>query len=141
MYMDVVTGKWPPRDSSFTVTGSTRTLLYYLVDGIYPRFAFFVAPYPNPQTPQQRTFNLLQETLRKDVERILGILTARFQIMLHPCRMCTVSRLVLTTQTVVILHNMVVEARRDSFLSVAIHPLRGGWSGRSGWGRWGWRGP
>jgi len=117
MYMDVITGKWPPREFSFTVNGNTRTLLYYLVDGIYPRFAFFVAPFPNPQTLEQRTFNRLQEALRKDVERLFGILTARFHVMLHPCRMWTVPQMVLTTQTVAILHNMVVEARRDGFLS------------------------
>jgi len=55
MNMDVVTRKWPPRGFSFPVNGSTCTLLYFLVDGIYPRFAFFVAPYPNPQTFEQRT--------------------------------------------------------------------------------------
>ena len=115
MYMDVITGKWPPR--SFTVNGNTRTLLYYLVDGIYPRFPFFVAPYPNPQTLEQRIFNRLQEAVRKDVELLFGILTARFHVMLHPCFMWTVPQMVLTTQTVAILHNMVVEALRDSFLS------------------------
>ena len=100
LYMDVITGKWPPRHCPFTVNGNTRTLLYYLVDGIYPRFAFFVAPYPNPQTREQRTFHCLQEALRKDVERLFGILTARFHIMLHPCRFWSVPRMVLTTQTV-----------------------------------------
>jgi len=111
--MDVITGKWPPRDFSFTVNGNTRTLLYYLVDGIYPRFAFFVAPYPNPQTREQRTFNRLQEALRKDVQRPFGILSARFYVMLHPCRLWSVPQMILTTQTVAILHNMGVEARRD----------------------------
>jgi len=136
MYMDVVTGKWPPRDFSFTVNGNTRTLLYYLVDEIYPRFAFFVAPYPNPQTPEQRTFNRLKEALRKDVERLFGILTARFHVMLHPFRMWTVPRMVLKTQTVAILHNMVVEARRDSFFSRSRSTLcgAGGASGAGGAG-------
>jgi len=85
LYMDVITGRWPPRDCPLTVNGNTRTLLFFLVDGIYPRFAFFVAPYPNPQTREQRTFNLLHEALRKDVERLFGILTARFHSLLHPC--------------------------------------------------------
>jgi len=119
MYMDVVTGKWPPRYFSFIVNGNTRTLLYYLVDGMFPRFVFFVAPYPNPQTPEQRTFNRLQEALRKDVEQLFGNLPARFYVVRHPCRMWTVPRIVRTTQTVAILHNMVVEARRDNFLSQA----------------------
>jgi len=59
MYMDVITGKWPPREFLFTVNGNTRTLRYYLVDVIYPRFAIFDAPFPNPQTVEQRTFNRL----------------------------------------------------------------------------------
>jgi len=126
LYMDVITGKWPPRDCPFTVNVNTRTLLYYLVDGIYPRFAFFVAPYPNPQTREQRTFNRLQEALRKDFERLFRILTARFHIMLHPCRYWSVPRMVLTTQTVAILHNMVVECRRDGFVSLSRSLVCGG---------------
>jgi len=103
-------------------------LLYYLVEGIYHRFAFFVAPYPNPQTREQRTFNRLQEALRKDAERLFGILMARFHIMLHPCRYLLVPRMVLTTQTVSISHNMVVEARRDGFVSRS----RSSWYGGGG---------
>jgi len=136
MYMDDVTGKWPMSDCSLTVNGNTLTFLYYLVDGVYPRFAFFVAPYRNPQTPEQQTFNRLQEALRKDVERLLDILTARFDVMLHPYRMWTVPRMVLTTQTFVILHNMVVEARQDSLLarSRSTHYGAGGADGTGGGG-------
>jgi len=136
MYMGVVTGKWPPRDFSFTVNGNTRTLLYYLVDGIYPLYSFFVAPYPSPQTPKKRTFNRLQEALRKDVEQLFGILTARFHVMLHPSRMWSVPRMVLKTQTVAILHNMVVEARRDniSSRSRSTHYGAGGAGGADGAG-------
>ena len=129
LYMDVITGKWPPRDCPFTVNGNTRTLLYYLVDGIYPRFAFFVAPYPNPQTREQRTFNRLQEALYKDVERLFKMLTARFRIMLHPCRYRSVPRMVLTTQTVAMLHNMVVECRRNRFFSRSRSSVYGKGSG------------
>jgi len=136
MYMDVVTGKWPQRDFSVTVNGNTRTLLYYLVEEIHPRFAFFVAPYPNPQTPEQRTFNSLQEALRKDVERLFGNLTARFHVMLHPCRIWTMPLMLLKTQTVAILRNMVVEVRRDSFLSQSrsTHHGAGGVGGAGGAG-------
>jgi len=46
MYMDVITGMWAPHDVLFTVNGDTRTFLYYLVDGIHPRFTFFVIDDP-----------------------------------------------------------------------------------------------
>jgi len=117
LYIGITTGKWPPSSFPFTVNGNTRTLLYYLVDGIYPRFAFLVAPYPKPSTEQQRVFNRLQEAIRKDVERLFGVLTRRFHVMLNPARFFTVPSMVLTAQAVAILHNMVVELRRSNFMS------------------------
>jgi len=117
LYVDITTGKWPPSSFPFTVNGNTRSLLYYLVDGTYPRFAFLVAPYPKPTTEQQRVFNRLQEAVRKDVERLFGVLTRRFHVMLHPARFFTVPSMVLTAQAVAILHNTVVEQRRSSFVS------------------------
>ena len=40
LYHNIVSGAWPPRDKTFTLNGRTHTLLYYLADGIYPRFPF-----------------------------------------------------------------------------------------------------
>lgn len=37
----LLSGEFPPR-ISFTINGRTRTLLYYLVDGIHPSWAVFV---------------------------------------------------------------------------------------------------
>jgi len=115
--MDAMTGKWPPTNFPFTVNGNTRTLLYYLVDGIYPRLAFFVAPYPRPSSRKQQVFNRLQEALRKDVERLFAVLTRRFHVFMHPARHANVTSLVLTVQAVVVLHNMVTELRRDGYRS------------------------
>jgi len=70
LYLSVTGGEWPPRTFSYTANGTTRTLLYYLVDGIYPPFAFFVSPTPDPTTEVETTLNRLQEALRKDVERL-----------------------------------------------------------------------
>jgi len=69
LYLRVTNGEWPPRIYSFTANGPTRTLLYYLVDGIYHQFAFLVSPFPNPTTEVELTFNRLQDALRKDVAR------------------------------------------------------------------------
>ena len=54
----------------FTANGTTRTLLYYFVDGIHPRFAFFVSPFPDPTTEVEVTFIRLQEALRRDARRL-----------------------------------------------------------------------
>ena len=86
LYLDVTAGWRPPRGVTFTVNGITCTLHDYLVDGIYPSYAFLVSPHPIPMTDEAKTFNCLQQATRKDVERLLGVLTKRFHIALHPGR-------------------------------------------------------
>lgn len=49
------------------------------------------------------------------MERLYGVITARFHIALHPARYGTVQQLTATARAIAILHNMVVEARRDGF--------------------------
>jgi len=117
LYLDVTGGRWPPRNHPYTINGNTRHLPYYLVDGIYPRFSFLISPHPKPSTEEQTTFNRLQEALRKDVERLFGVLMKRFHVALHPGRYRSVAQLVTTFKAICILHNMCVERRRDSFVS------------------------
>jgi len=117
LYLSVSNGEWAPRTFLFTAYGTTPTLLYYLVDDIYPRFAFPVSPFPNPKTEVEMTFNRLQEALRKDVERLYAVRTARFHVALHPARYASVAQMVTITKAVAILHNMVTEKRRDGYVS------------------------
>jgi len=117
LYLSVTGGEWAPGTFSYTANGTTRTLLYDLVDGIYPPFAFFVSPFPNPTTEVETTFNRLQEALKKDEERLYAVLTARFHIALHPARHVTVESMVTNAKAVAILHNMVTEKRRDWYVS------------------------
>jgi len=117
LYLDVTGGRWPPRGTPFTINGRTRTLPYYLVDGIYPRYAFLMSPHPKPSIEEQTTFNRLQEAIRRDVEPLLGVLLKRFHVALHPGHYCSVSQLVTTYKAICILHNMCVESRRRNVLS------------------------
>jgi len=114
--LDVTAGRWPPRNMPYTINGRTTTLPCYLVDGIYPRFAFLMSPHPQQALVEQKTFNRLQEAIRKDVERLLGVLMQRFHVALHPGRYRKVSKLVTTYQAICILHNMCEESRRGQFL-------------------------
>lgn len=117
LYQDVTAGLWPPRKFTFTANGRARTLLYYLVDSIYAHYAFSVRPYPTTTTRKQKTFNRLQEAVRKDAERLYAVLTARFHVALHPARMGTVPQITTVAKAVCILHNMVTEMRRDGYFS------------------------
>jgi len=106
LYLDVPGGRWPPRGTAFNINGRTSTLPYYLVYGIYPRYAFLMSPHPNPSTEEQTTFNRLQEAIRKDMERLFGVLLKRFHVALHPGRYHSVSQLVTKYKAICILHNM-----------------------------------
>jgi len=117
LYLDVTGGRWPPRSTPFSINGRTRTLPFYLFDGIYPRYAFLMSPHPKPSTEEQTTFNRLQEAIRNDVERLFGVLMKRFHVALHPGRYRSVSQLVATYKAVCNLLNMCVESRLSNFLS------------------------
>lgn len=117
LMVKVSQGDWPPRDLAYTVNGEEMHLPYYLVDGIYPRYAFFVSPHPMPTTPQQKAFNRVQEGIRKDVERLYAVLTARFHVALHPARAYSVPSLICTAKAITVLHNMVTEHRREGYVS------------------------
>jgi len=117
LYIGVTAGRWPPRDVPFTMNGITRTQPFYLVEGIYARYALLVSFHPMPMTDEAKIFNLLQEVIRKDFERLFGVLTKRFHIALHPGRYRSVKQLITTYKAVSTLHNMFVESRRDGILS------------------------
>jgi len=81
---------------TFTVNGITRTLSYFLLDGIYPRYSFLVSAHQIPMKDEAKTFNHLQEAIRKDVDHLFGVLTQRFHITLHSGRDCSVKQLITT---------------------------------------------
>eukprot|EP00170_Pyropia_yezoensis_P006476 contig_26434_g6497 len=112
LYHDVTSGAWPPRDKPFTVNGRTRTLLCYLVDGIYPHYPCFICAYPNTDTPKKKVFNRLQEAIRKDAERLYGVLNSRFHVAPHRARYATITAVIEVAKAIAILHNMVTEIRR-----------------------------
>jgi len=101
------------------------------VDGIYPRFAFSVSPFPDPPTEVEVTSDRLQEAPRKDVERLYAVLTARFHIALHPSNYSTVEEMITVNKAVAILHNVVTEKRRDEYVSRS-RMAAGGQAARAG---------
>jgi len=102
------------------VNGRRYTYLYYLVDGIYPSYPFLVRPHQDPSTPEELEFNAVQEGVRKEFERPYGTMSQQFKVALHPARHHNVAHLILAAKAVCIMHNMVVEAQRTSF----VHNIR-----------------
>ena len=55
----------------------------------------------------------MQEAARKDVERCFGVLQARFAIVNGPSRFWNAADMKCIMKTCIILHNMIVEDKRD----------------------------
>jgi len=88
---------------------------YYLTDKAYHKYPLLLSRHAKPVARKRRIFNLLQEAVRKDVERLYGVLTSRFHMLLRPSRFTTVPQMIKAVKAMVILHNMIVLERRVFF--------------------------
>lgn len=99
------------------MNGRTRMLPYNLVDGVYPHYALFIRWYEQAVTDNEKTFNRLQEALRRDVEQRFAVLNSRFQIALRPPRYPRVTTSCAVAKAVAILHKMVPQVRQGRYLA------------------------
>ena len=93
----------------FTINGSEYQYGYYLVDGIYPKWAVFVKGIPHPTGAKRIRFTKAQESARKDVERAFGILKARWGIFRLPARAWEENKIRKVMYACIILHNMILK--------------------------------
>ncbi|CDF34493.1 unnamed protein product [Chondrus crispus] len=111
---NIMAGSFPPR-FPFFVNGERRTMPYYLADGIYPSWAIFAKTMKEATTAKERAYARAQEGVRKDIERAFGVLMARFHILQRPCRLWYRRDISNVVKACIILHNMIVEGRRDHY--------------------------
>jgi hypothetical protein len=114
VFNDVLNGQAPR--VQYTVNRTTYHMGYYLADGIYPEWATFVKTIPMPQGEKRKLFAQRQESARKDVERAFGVLQARFAIVRGPARAWHVNTMKHIMLACIILHNMIVEDERDTYV-------------------------
>jgi len=98
---------------NYTINNNEYTMGYYLADGIYPSWATFVKTIPEPQGNKKKYFATAQEACRKDVERALGVMQARFTIVRGPARFWDEDTLGQIMRACVIMNNMIVEDESD----------------------------
>lgn len=101
----------------YILNGQKRTGLYFLVDGIYPPWSIFVSTISECSNKKERLFASVQESVRKDVERAFGVLVSRWALIAKPCSTWDRAFAGEVMKAAIILHNMVVEARRDGYKS------------------------
>ncbi len=105
---------------NYEVNGKTRTMPYWLVDGIYHEWECFVKAISDPTTPMQTLFTKCHESAIKDVERAFGVLQSRFHILVKPSPLWYTSDMKYIIYACIILHNMMVEYKRESSESFSI---------------------
>ena len=114
VFDEIINGNAP--EVHFHVNGREYNLAYYLADGIYPKWATFIQSIRLPQGPKHCLFAKRQEFVRKDVERAFGVLQARFAVVRNPSNLWDRNKLGNIMRACIILHNMIVENERDSYL-------------------------
>lgn len=112
----VLNGELLP-DFQFKVNGKPYSMLYYLVDGIYPNWAMFIDTIAEAINKKEKTFSGAQEAVRKDIERAFGVLLSRWHLLAKPCNYRDRKTINNIMKTAIIMHNMIVELRHDGYES------------------------
>jgi hypothetical protein len=118
----ILTGDFDVRVEPYTVNGTQRDWLYFLVDGIYLPWSIFVKPLQAPGDAKEETFNSAQEAARKCVERSFGQVVAQFEILKNPIRNWKMDDIQNLLYCCIILHNMVTAERRLEFVDGDVMP-------------------
>jgi hypothetical protein len=111
LFNDVIRGHTP--EVSFTVNGREQHMRYYLTDGIYPSWSVFVKGVHVPQQEKHRFFSMNQASVRKDMECAFSLLKNRFNILVIHDRSYSQRTLDLIMRAYIILHNMIIDDKRD----------------------------
>ena len=99
----------------YVINGHSQDWLYFLADGIYPKWAIFVKTIAYPSDVAEQKYTTRQKAVRKDIERCFGVLMSRFGILAHSIRQWYRDEIKEIIDTCVIIHNMTVIAHRDDF--------------------------
>ena len=116
LFNDILSGAWKP-DFEWTVGEESLTIPYFLVDGIYPKWAIFAKPLSVPVNEKEARYTKCQEAVRKDIERCFGVLQARFHALRGERKEWRKSDIVLMGQACVILHNMIIDMGKRGLLA------------------------
>ncbi|XP_074267324.1 uncharacterized protein LOC141590652 [Silene latifolia] len=115
IFDDMMNGRAPR--VNYMVNGNHYNTGYYLTDEIYPQWTTFIPSIPLPQTPKDKLFAERQEAARKDVERAFDVLQARFAVIRKPALTWSEQLMRKILKCCVIIHNMVVEDERDTYIN------------------------
>lgn len=101
-----------PIPCEYSIEEIRSNKLYWLCDGIYPKYPCFLHSILNPNDKEESYYASRQEGRRKDIERAFGVLQAKFHIVALPCKLWSNIEMKNIMYCCVIHHNMVVNEIR-----------------------------
>ena len=100
---------------SYKINGKQRDWLYFLADGIYPPWSIFTKMNPAPINEKEEKYFNKYEHVKKDMERAFGVVISKFVILERQLRGWHIDDLRMLINCCIIMHNMVIEVRREFF--------------------------
>lgn len=124
MFTDILAGKFPGYTVQYNVADEAFNWMYLLPDGIYPEYNIFISTIALCRNRRALRFSSIQEAVRKCVQRLFGVLFKRFGILQRPSRLWYGEDMQVLMQACCVLHNMLVEDRKEWFTGNGIGGLR-----------------
>jgi Plant transposon protein len=115
LFSKVLAGTFPPVKALYTIGDQEFDWVYFLTDGIYPKWRTFVQSLSSPTGSSQTRFASKQEYVRKCVECVFVVLFARFRILCTPSRLWDNGDMAEIMSACAILYNMIVVERKDGY--------------------------
>lgn len=113
---DIIDGTfhyWPEAGLKLLRNGKFGTSSYFLVDGIYPKWLLFAEPIHQSATEGEKKYSAIQESVRKDIERMFGVLQSRLEIISQEFRQWYLEDILRISDTCSILHNMIIRMQQN----------------------------
>jgi hypothetical protein len=95
----------------FRIGDEKFTLLFLLVDGIYPHYSRFVRGIKEPITEKEKKYTAWQEASRKDIERAFDVLKSAWQCLARPFLLHDLEGIADRVSCCLLLHNILVTDR------------------------------
>ena len=99
-----------PQELYYSINGTVCNYLYFLVDGIYPKWPIFVSTVSDAvPASKDKMFATYQEAVRKDIEQAFGQIVKKFDNLSRSIQFQKKEVIGNVFNTCIILHNMTVQ--------------------------------
>ena len=107
-----------PQELHYSINGTVWDYLYFLVNGIYPKWPIFISTVSDTiPGSKDKMFAAHQEVVRKDIERAFRQIVKKFDILSRSIQFQKKEVIINVLHTCIILHNMTVNKRCKDYVS------------------------